>query len=62
MRNKTKNIRMKLEVTISACGNSFLYEIFIDITQQKEKSTVREKNTLNHVNLHSALKSQKKSL
>lgn len=54
MRNKTKNIRMKLEVTISGCGNSFLYEIFIDITQQKEKNTEREKNTVNHVNLPSA--------
>lgn len=37
MRNKTKNIRIKLEVTISGCGNSFLYEIFINIMQQKEK-------------------------
>lgn len=49
-----KNIRMKLEVTISGCGNSFLYEIFIDITQQKEKNTEREKNTVDHVNLPSA--------
>lgn len=37
MRNKTKNIEMNLEVTISGCGNSFLHEIFIDITQQKGK-------------------------
>lgn len=54
MRNKTKNIDMNLGVTISGCGNSFLHEIFIDITQQKGKNTEREKNTVNHVNLHSA--------
>lgn len=37
MRNKAKNTRMKLEVTLSGCGKSFLYEIFINFTQQKEK-------------------------
>lgn len=52
MRNKTKNIRMKIEVTISGCGNSFLHEIFIDITQQNEK-ILREKITVDCVNLHS---------
>jgi len=43
MRNKAKNIRMKLEVTLSECGNSFLYEIFINFTQKMEKNTEREK-------------------